>query len=315
MLATPIAVDWTSFTGDPRWPVGLVVGTCMGVWLFLKGFRTWRQLRLIADTPTSKVRSLALGRVELRGRAAGKGDLSAPLTGASCVYYRFRVEEEVYRNRRRDWRTLMTGSSEAWPFYLEDETGRVLVDATQAELEIDPDLRAVDPPLAGALAAFAAEHDLGQRGGFLGLGRRRLRFTEWHLAPGEPVYLIGVAQDRAGIAHERRVRIAERLAALKSDAAALARLDSDGDGRVSAEEWDVARRLAVQEVELAAPEDRVVIAADASGATPFLISDRDERSLLSARRWRALGGVVGGALLALICWAGLLHRFGVLGRS
>jgi hypothetical protein len=59
----------------------------------------------------------------------------------------------------------------------------------------------------------------------------------------------------------------------------------------------------------------VVVAADAHGATPFLIADRDERSLLRARRWRALGGVVGGALLSLFCWAGLLHRLGLLGRS
>jgi hypothetical protein len=312
--AIPIAVSWAAlFDGDPRWPVGLIAGAIGGVWLFFTGFRTWRQVRLIADTPTSKVRSLALGRVELRGRAQGKGELCAPLTGASCVYYRYLVEQEVRSNRRRSWRTLVSGSSEAWPFYLEDETGRVLVDPRGAQVELAPDLRAVDPPFVGPLAAFAAEHGIEGRG-FLGMGKR-LRFSEWHVAPGDALYLLGVAQERGGLVHERRVRIAEKLAALKTDAAALARLDTDGDGRVSHEEWDVARRLAVQDIELAGFEDRVVVAADAGKATPFLIADRDERGLLRARRWRAVGGVVGGALLSLFCWAGLLHRLGLLGRS
>jgi hypothetical protein len=308
-----IAVEWAAlFEGDPRWLLALVAGAAGGVWLFLSGFRTWRQLRLIADTPTSKARSLALGRVELHGRAQGKGELLAPLTGASCVYYRFLVEQEVRSGRRRRWRTVAAGSSEAWPFYLEDETGRVLVDPTGARVELERDFSATDPPLEGPLAVFAAEHGIETRG-FLGLGRRT-RFAEWRLAPGEEIYVLGVAQERAGLVHERRVRIAEKLATLKSDAGALGRFDADADGRVDAEEWEVARRLAVQEVELGGFEDRVVVARAADGGTPFFIADRDERGVLRAHRLKAVLGVVGGAVLALFSWAGLLHRLGILGR-
>lgn len=301
-----------ALAGDPRWTIALVAGAAGGVFGFFRGFRTWRRLRLIEDTPTSTVRALALGRVELRGRAAGKGELRAPLTGAPCAYYRFLVEREVRSRRGRRWRTVAAGSSEAWPFYLEDATGRVLVDPRGAELSLGCDFSEIDPERVGSLAAFTAEHGIGGAGLF-GLGGR-VRFREWRVAPGDELYVLGVAQERAGLVHERRVRIAEKLAALKSDAAALASLDADGDGRVGADEWEVARRLAVEEVERVGVEDRVVIARAADAATPFLIADHDERQVLRTHRLHAAAGIVGGALLAVLCWAGLVHRFGVLGR-
>jgi hypothetical protein len=301
-----------ALAGDPRWTIALAAGAAGGVFGFFRGFRAWRWLRLIEDTPTSTVRALALGRVELRGRAAGKGELRAPLTGAACAYYRFLVEREVHTRRGRRWRALVSGSSEAWPFYVEDATGRVLVEPRGAEISLGCDFSEIDPERVGALAAFASEHEIGD-GGFLGLGGR-VRFREWRIAPGDEVYVLGIARERAGLVHERRVRIAEKLAVLKSDAAALASLDADGDGRVSADEWDVARRLAVEEIERVGFEDRVVIAGADDAGTPFLIADHDERQVLRTHRLHAAAGVAGGALLALFCWAGLLHRFGVLGR-
>ena len=69
------------------WLAGGILG---GLALFGAGFRAWRRLRLIEDTPTSRVRSMALGRVELAGSAVGKADLEAPFTGTPCVYYRYR---------------------------------------------------------------------------------------------------------------------------------------------------------------------------------------------------------------------------------
>jgi hypothetical protein len=308
---TAVGVE-AALEGDPRWLVLLAAGAAGGVFGFFSGFRAWRRLRLIEDTPTSTVRGLALGRVELRGRAVDKAELVAPLTGAPCVYYRFLVEREVKSRRGRRWRTLAEGSSEAWPFYLEDATGRVLIDPRGAEISLGCDFSEIDPALAGPLAAFAAEHGIGERG-FFSLGGR-VRFREWSVAPGDELYVLGVAQERAGLVHERRVRIAEKLAVLKSDAASLAQLDADGDGRVSADEWEVARRLAVQEIERVGFEDRVVVARAADGATPFLVADHDERQVLRRHRLHAAAGVVGGALLALFSWAGLLHRFGVLGR-
>jgi len=299
------------FEGDLRVPLLCLAALGGGIFVFFSGFRTWRRMRLIQDTPTSAVRSMALGRAELHGRAAEKGELVAPFTGRPCVYYRYLVEEEVRSSRRRRrWRTLEKGSSEAWPFYLDDGTGRALVDPRGATLDLPRDYRAVDPPLTGPAGAFLEERGIRTRG-FLGF-RKRLRLTEWHIAPGEEIYVLGVARERDGIAHERRVRIAEKLAALKSDPDAMAHLDTDGDGRVSSEEWDVARRLAVNEVEIEGVEDRVVVTRDEHGRAPFYIADRDEKEILAKHRWLAAGGVFGGVLLAVLGLAGLLHRAGLL---
>lgn len=309
--AVPLAARWGALLeGDSRWPIVLCVGAGAGVFFFTRGFAAWRHMRLVEDTPTSKIRSMALGRVEVQGRAEGKAALDAPLTGRPCVWYRWRIEEEVGDSKHRRWRTLEQGDSNAWPFYVEDETGRIPVDPQGANIDAPHDLSRVNPDLVGPLGDFVRERGIRTQG-FLGM-RRKLRFTEWHIAPGDLLYVLGVAQERGGIVHERRTRITEKLAVLKSDAEALAAFDRDSDGHISGDEWDVARRLAVQEVELAGFEDRVVIARDPDGRAPFYVSDRDERAVVRSHRWSAAGGVFGGAALALGCAAGLLHKLGLL---
>jgi len=311
VASVALVARWAALLeGDPRWPLMLSVGAGAGVFLFVRGFSAWRHMRLVQDTPTSRIRSMALGRVEVRGRAEGKGPLEAPLTGHPCVWYRWRIEEEVGDSRHRRWRTLEHGSSDAWPFFVEDDSGRVLVDPQGAQIDAPHDLSRVNPELTGALGGFVQERGIRTHG-FLGM-RRKLRFTEWHIAPGDTLYVLGVAQERGGLVHERRTRIAEKLAVLRADPEAMAGFDLDGDGHVSGDEWDVARRLAVQEVELAGFQDRVVIARDPDGHAPFYVSDRDERAVVRSHRWSAVGGVFGGAALALGCASGLLHKLGLL---
>jgi hypothetical protein len=291
------------------WPAG---GVALGLLAFLRGFRAWRRLRLIEDLPTTRVRSLALGRVELAGRARGRAALEAPLTGTPCVYYRYLVEEEVGSGRSRRWKALARGDSADAGFHLEDGTGQVLVDPRGAELELSPVWRATDPPLSAPLLRTLARHGIDPHGW---LFRRRLRFTEWRLACGDPLYLLGVAQERPGLAAERRERVSERLRAVRRDPAALAALDADGDGRVDAQEWEAARVEAVRAVAAEAVADRIAVAAapGPSGA-PFYISDRPERAVAARQRWRALGGIYGGAALAVGCGALLVRELGRVGR-
>jgi len=92
----PLAANWGALLeGDARPAFYLLLGFGAGLVFFFKGFGVWRKMRLIQDTPTSKIRSMALGRVELYGQAVEKAELTAPLTGAACVYYRYQVEQEV----------------------------------------------------------------------------------------------------------------------------------------------------------------------------------------------------------------------------
>jgi hypothetical protein len=289
----------------------MLAGAGAGLVCFCHGFRVWRRLRLIEDTPTAKVRSMALGRVELAGRAEARAELEAPLTGLPCAWFRYEIEEERGSGRRRRWATVARGDSNEHGFYLADETGRVLVDPRGAQLVLDCDWSETNPGVRPPLARTLARHGLASEGW---LFSRRRRFREWRIVAGDPLYVLGVAQARPGLAGERRAKITGRLAALKADPTALEALDTDGDGRVDGDEWEVARRRAVEAVDRERVEDRVVVAAAPDRESPFLLSDRHEGRLLSRHRLEAFAGVFGGAALALACGALLLDRFGRLGR-
>jgi hypothetical protein len=291
--------------------VAMGVGAGAGLVAFVHGFRAWRRLRLIEDTPTARVRSMALGRVELQGRAGARVELEAPLTGLPCVFFRYEIDEERRSGRRRSWTTIARGDSNAEGFYLADETGRVLVDPTGAELQLDCDWHATDPTLGPRLVQALDRHGIAPDGW---LFRKRLRFREWRIATGDPLYVLGVAQPRPGLAEERRAKITGRLTALKGDAAAMAELDADRDGRVDGDEWEVARRRVVEAVAGERDADRVVVGAAPDRESPFFVSDRPEARVLSRHRLEAFAGVFGGAALTLACGALLLDRFGRLGR-
>ncbi len=297
--------------GDPI--AGTAVGFVGGVVAFGWGFRQWRWLRLIEDTPTAKVRSMPMGRVEVFGRAQEKAELRAPISRRPCVYYRYRVEERRGSGKNRRWATIDSGESSAWGFYLEDETGRVLVVPRGATITVATDLRLCRGGVLGGLEKDHPGLDLSRWEHQGWLGRRRRRYTEWRIEPGDNVFVLGTAQERPGLVGERRARILEKLRALKADPDAMAHFDADGDGSVSAEEWEIARQLTVHEVRRQAIEDRVVLAADESA--PFLISDRNERALRRHHLGRAVLGIFGGSLGSLACLYYLLGRFGVFGGS
>ena len=278
----------------------------VGLFAFGWGFRIWRRHRLIRDTPTARARSMPMGRVELFGSAQDKAELLAPLSQNPCVYYRYRIEQVQHSGNHTRWETVDSGDSSAWGFYLEDETGRILVMPEDAEIKLRRDFRFTSEniPLWIRQSTHPQLNLRHLRSSSWWSDGGRLRFSEWRLEAGDPVYVLGVAQPRPGIAAERRERILEKLRALKSDPDAMAHLDSDGDGVISAQEWEVARNLTVEEVSREPVADRVAVAVDPAGRAPFLISDRDEQELLDAYRWQAPSAIFGGAALAV---AGLIY--------
>src|SRR5262249_14541208 len=74
---------------------------------FVDGFWRFRQIQEIDNLPTAKVRSVALGLAELRGVVHRQS--TSPNTQAPLLEFQGTTEKIA-------------------PFYLEDETGRILVD-------------------------------------------------------------------------------------------------------------------------------------------------------------------------------------------
>jgi hypothetical protein len=117
-----------------------VVGLCAGIYLFFNGFRLLRRRQLILNTPVSKIRSASIGIVELSGLAVGPYTVSAPITERPCYYYRTLVWEWKRQGRSSQWVKVAAECMHV-PFFLDDNTGKVMVDPRSADLDLHRDFQ------------------------------------------------------------------------------------------------------------------------------------------------------------------------------
>ena len=114
----------------------LAMGFGVGLYDFFKGFQVYREYRIIEDTPRTPIRSIAMGLVHVRGRASGSETILSPVTHTSCFFYKVDIEKwEGGRDAPPGWRHVKT-DADGIKFYLEDSTGKVLVDVLGAEYDL-----------------------------------------------------------------------------------------------------------------------------------------------------------------------------------
>ena len=271
------------------------LGGIAGLLVFLHGFVCLKRARRIENIPTSRIRSLPMGTVEVSGQALSPAALKTPFTLVDCVWYRFLVEEYRKSGRRSSYVVVGRGNSEDIPFYVEDETGKILVDPRGALVEVK--CRRVTYPSREELKL-----------GLIGSGRGSLRITEVFIPWQYPVYVIGAAQHLKTDSGSGPAEILNRLRELKKSPEKLAAFDLNRDGRVDTEEWERAR--AAVELEILAeklkspPAEEQVFIGRGDPEELFLVSDRSERDLLRSLQARALLGILGGGgiILAVVYW-------------
>ena len=117
---------------SPIFPIAMIV---IGVILFIFGFKKYREYRLLADTPRVPVRSVAMGLSHVAGNSTGGEPLTSPLTQVACYYYEVKVEKKVKRDKQETWEETHRERAEV-PFYLQDDTGAILVNPQQAEYNL-----------------------------------------------------------------------------------------------------------------------------------------------------------------------------------
>lgn len=172
-----------------------------GLVAFFWGLRCYQRKRLMQNTPTSKVEAVALGLAELCGRAVPHESLTSPIEQLPCVYWRYQVEELRSTGKSSHWATIDSGERRV-PFYLEDDTGKILVVPVQATIDIPKDLCEQTPNLgfgrgfAACTVAFAEQRGIELEG----ILTKNKRFTEWMIAPGDPLFVFGpvMARDDSG---------------------------------------------------------------------------------------------------------------------
>ena len=99
----------------------------IGLLIFFKSLKNLKMKRLFENVPTSKMRSLAMGLVELKGKIQVEDKvLKDPFDDKECVYWRIHIQESVKRGKRRKWVTRHKAKNQV-PFLISDHTGSVLV--------------------------------------------------------------------------------------------------------------------------------------------------------------------------------------------
>jgi len=256
----------------PFWPLASLAAVGFGAVSFVGGFRSMRVQRLIRDTPTARIRSLAMGLVELQGVVRGRSRVSAPFSGRPCAWWE--VELQTLQRSRRGmghWHTVHREHS-GHPFHLEDDTGNVLVYPEGARITaghlVQEETRGlgVPEPYAGWMAgrALPLRH-------LWSLGP--MRFRERALEDGAAVYVLGRAHPRP-----------QAVAVSMDDEVALPATGTDAIGATRVRDRDAHCAAVVRR----GPRDPA-----------FLISDRSEKSMTFEYGLRALAGLVGGPLLTL----------------
>lgn len=183
--------------GNGVWLSALaMLGAAVGVYLFFRGFRMLQYRRLILNTPVSKTRSASMGLVEVNGTPTGPKTIAAGITGSPCYYYRARGWIWVDSGKGGNWRQVVDESVSV-PFFLEDSTGKVLINPQGATLDVhrsfcdefSTSFLSKDSLIPESIRKFVAMRGL--------MAGDKVRLEEHIIKPGFPLFVFGTLGDNA----------------------------------------------------------------------------------------------------------------------
>ncbi|MBI5629725.1 MAG: hypothetical protein HY921_02440 [Elusimicrobia bacterium] len=272
----------------------LVGGPAAVAW----GLDSIRRKRLIENTPTSKVRSAAMGLVELSGRARRKFELLDPISRLPCCWWKSVVQEFVESGKNSHWRDIREICSPGL-FYLEDETGRVLIDAHGAELTAEEYVLHITdsnwPRLAPVLMTWGVSSGPGSK----------MRVKQQTVYEMNPLYVLGELTRAADHVAERGARFSRFLQEAKKDPKRMA--DADKNGQIDPMEWDafyakLEEEFRAKDAAASHPvEDDLIVKKPAD--QPMIVSTALEKELLQNGGFMSLAALIAGlGAFALGVW-------------
>lgn len=279
---------------DGKLPVYLTAGFGFGVYFFVKGFRVYREYRVLADTPEVPIRSMAMGLVEIHGKAQGEKTVTGPVTGTPCLFYKVHVEKWVSDKNGGHWRNAGT-DADGPLFYLDDGTGKVLVNAHGAELDlVQSGRRETGSSIGRSITRFFKGSSSSVTGPALGPGEDALVAYAQSVASGVHFSLGGIGTSIGtgtsfGLS-SHRYRLTEFL--------------------ILPEHWYDITGTCIENQKPKDEHDRNIILKGQNEPT-FLISWRGEKEIEGTLRTRAMKYVFGGAALAVACLGFLMAYFGM----
>jgi hypothetical protein len=257
--------------------------------------------RVVADTPTVRIRSAAQGYVKVAGRtvAAAAAPTSAPLSGRPCVWWDYKIAEQQTDSRgNKHWHEVDRATSVEL-FVLEDDDGaRCLVGPVTAE---------VTPTGEDTWYGSTSRPSGPPPGSHSLLHVGEWRYTERLLDVGTHVCVMGELRSHSEVGDVNAVT-AQKLREWKQDQQSLlARFDTNHDGRLDAAEWEAARRAAASEAQaqtLGSDIARVSVISEPRNGEPFLIAPLSSVELEDRERvYAALYFAVGLIGVCVCAWA------------
>ena len=265
-----------------------IVGFFAGIYFFFYGFRRLWQKRLIQNIPTSKIRSIAMGFVEINGVALPDVLLTGPYTKVPCVFYHIIVERLIRTQKTAQWVKELELKSEI-PFFVQDDTGTVMIDPV------------------------GAETDLPLRYTNIEGGRR---YREYNIMEKEPIYVLGTAKRLESIEEQIQREVERRIGEIIENPEEKIKLDVNKDMWIDEKEWEMAREKIREQVRrdfegvksnLQQSSHNVpdhlqdIIIGKGEMDRHFLISTKSEKELVEGYKLKVFFCIFGGVVLTLIC--------------
>ena len=171
---------------------------CAGLYMFYNSLKNLKLKRLIENVPTSKMRSVAMGLVELKGKIEVSDKvLEDPFDKKKCVFWRVHIEERVKRGKHGRWITRHKAKGQV-PFFISDDSGSVLIkleganmDDVKRDSQYETALLFSDK-LPLNVRNYCNKNRIRFRGLFGGKKRMRCRMT--YLEPNDNIYVLGHAR-------------------------------------------------------------------------------------------------------------------------
>jgi hypothetical protein len=272
-----------------------MVGFVAGVYGFFRGFSLLRRKRFLQDIPRCTIRGAPLGLVEVSGKVEGPYTILAPLSEDDCFYYRAVI---WCQQGSAPWHKAAEEVLAA-PFFLDDGTGKVLVDPRGAEADLPStfsDEFASCPP--EYLRHFLSRHAIPFEA--------PVKLEEHCVRPGDSLYVLGTLRENSNeplfsSASSEREFLSEEATDLQRRGEIEAMLPP-GAANLGP---NLLREQPRQEFDLHPP---VVLAA--SKDRPLFISSQSEAEIVQTLALRSTMYIWGGPILSLICFWYLLVRLG-----
>lgn len=260
--------------------------TAFGAYSF---YDSMKKLRVIKDTPTSKIRSAAQGYLELRGygEALGVRTVIGPESKHSCLWFDYTVEhlklKPALRGKKRQGKWVRKHHQRSKEcFIMSDETGKCIVDPLRAD--IIPTKKWVR--YKNAKGRHCSSHNA------------TVRHIERIIEIGSPLVIIGEFKTlhHAGLHGNAIDKIIDEWR-VKNDAL-IGHLDQDGDGHIDADEWE--RALSDMETDLVKPSRGSknskaglhIIMHPRHGKKPYIIAGKKPTRLMWSYRFRMIGSLL-----------------------